>query len=59
MAVKAKLGAGLWDHALCEECDATWSTLDSDLEWSDDPEDGSDLHCPSCHSNRVVREERG
>lgn len=59
MAVKARLGAGMWDYVVCQDCATAWSAPDANLEWSDDPEDGSDLSCPSCHSVWVVREERG
>jgi len=58
MAIKAKLGAGVWDILCCEECEQTFSTEDVEYEWSDEPET-TDLTCPSCGSDRLVREERG
>lgn len=58
MAIKAKLGAGEWDMLFCQDCDNTWHGLDSDPTWTDDPEHGA-TECPECHSNNVMREERG
>lgn len=58
VAIKARLGAGVWDMLVCEDCSNIWSAPDVDYEWTDDPE--SELSdCPRCHSNKVVREERG
>lgn len=58
MAIRAKIGAGLWDLLFCQECDASWTDNDIDPEWTDDPEHG-EVPCPSCGSDNVVREERG
>ena len=58
MGVKAKIGAGMWDILTCEACGNSWTGADVDLEWTDDPEAGA-VECPACHSERVVREERG
>ena len=58
MGIKAKIGAGVWDMLTCEECGHSWTASDLDLEWTDEPETGA-VECPGCHSDRVVREERG
>lgn len=58
MAIKAKLGAGVWDLVQCEDCEAHWTEEDVDLTWTDDPEEGGSF-CPSCGSANVIREERG
>ena len=58
VAIKAKLGAGVWDLLFCQDCDACWTDHDIDYTWTDDPEIG-ETHCPSCGSGSVVREERG
>jgi hypothetical protein len=59
MAIKAKLGAGVWDWLICQECDHSWTAPDLDLEWTDDPERDLNDTCPTCGSSNVVREERG
>lgn len=56
--MKAKLGAGVWDLLVCQECGASWTEQDVNLEWTDQPEPG-EVSCPTCHSTKVVREERG
>lgn len=58
MAIKAKIGAGVWDSLHCEDCDHSWTAEDIDYEWTDDPEAGG-VDCPQCHSYKVTREERG
>lgn len=58
MAIKAKIGAGVWDSLTCGDCDHSWTAEDIDFEWTDDPEAGQ-THCPQCHSDKVTREERG
>jgi ribosomal protein L37AE/L43A len=58
MAIKAKIGAGVWDMLFCENCGYHWAGMDIDLTWTDDPEPGG-IHCPRCESDKVVREERG
>ncbi|MDQ3986416.1 MAG: hypothetical protein M3280_07960 [Actinomycetota bacterium] len=58
MGIKAKLGAGVWDMLFCEACGHFWTDGDLDYEWTDDPDRGH-VNCPSCHSDRVTREERG
>ena len=58
MAVKAKIGAGVWDALFCEDCSHSWAGEDLDHEWTDDPEAGA-VECPQCHSGKVAREERG
>ena len=60
MAIQAKWGAGTWDMLICEDCTHMWNGLDIDFEWTDDPEPGGHgIHCPSCDSTKVMREERG
>lgn len=59
MAIKAKLGAGVWDMLICEDCSHMWTAPDVDLEWTDDPDNHSADECSACHSTRVIREERG
>ncbi len=58
MAIKAKLGAGVWDFLICVDCNASWTDHDVDHEWTDDPEAGV-VECPRCQSTKVIREERG
>jgi DNA-directed RNA polymerase subunit RPC12/RpoP len=58
MAVKAKIGAGVWDMLLCEHCTHSWTVNDLDYEWTDDPEEGA-IACPRCGSEHTIREERG
>ena len=58
MSIKAKLGAGVWDFLMCEDCNHYWTRPDVNPEWTDDPEQGIS-ECPCCGSSRVVREERG
>ena len=58
MAVKAKIGAGVWDLLHCEECEHSWTAEDINCEWTDEPEAGG-IDCPHCHSHKVTREERG
>ena len=59
MSIKARIGAGVWDFLLCQDCDHYWTAPDVDLEWTDDPEADPIDECPSCGSTKVVREERG
>ena len=57
---RVKLGAGVWDLLVCEDCNHSWTDNDLDLEWTDDPEPGGlGTQCPHCQSDRVTREERG
>ena len=58
MAVRAKLGAGVWDFLICQDCGRSWSAEDVNLEWTDEPEEG-EVRCSSCSSTTVIREERG
>lgn len=58
MAIKARIGARVWDLLTCEECGHSWTADDTDLEWTDEPEP-AETQCPSCHSAQVTREERG
>ncbi len=59
MGIKARLGAGVWDFLLCQGCGHYWTSVDVDLQWTDDPEYCSDDVCPRCETADVVREERG
>jgi hypothetical protein len=59
MAIRAKLGAGVWDLLVCLECTHYWTAPDMNLEWTDDPEVEVSGECPCCGSGAVVREERG
>ena len=59
MGVKAKLGAGVWDLLLCQDCGYSWPAPDVDLEWTDDPEHNHADQCCWCGSVQVIREERG
>ena len=58
MAIKAKLGAGEWDMLTCEDCENTWHGTDVDPTWTDEADHGG-IECPSCHSTKVIREQRG
>lgn len=58
MTIKAKLGAGVWDMLVCEECALSGAGPDVDLEWTE-PEPGITDECPNCQSTRMVHEERG
>lgn len=58
MAIRAKLGAGVWDFIRCEDCEHYFESEDVNYEWTDEPETGS-APCPHCGSNKTVREERG
>lgn len=56
---KSEVGRrGMGDLLCCQDCGASWKDLDVDLTWTDDPE-YAETTCPSCGSDRVVREERG
>lgn len=59
MGIRARLGAGVWDFLLCQECGQYWTAVDVDLEWTDDPVHGLGDVCSHCGSADVVREERG
>lgn len=52
-------GDEVWDLLICEACGHRWTSPDLDEQLRQEPEAERSQVCPNCHSDRVIREERG